>query len=60
MSFLGDLGAVLGGSRFRRLFGTRLVSPFSDGLFQAGLAGFVFFDSAQPEESVRAPGSPAS
>ncbi|WP_017604046.1 MFS transporter [Nocardiopsis alkaliphila] len=47
MSFFGDLRVVLQGSRFRRLFGTRLVSQFSDGIYQAGLAGFVFFNPEQ-------------
>ncbi|MFY7065003.1 MFS transporter [Nocardiopsis changdeensis] len=47
MSFFGDLRTVLRGSRFRRLFGTRLVSQFSDGVYQAGLAGFVFFNPEQ-------------
>ena len=47
MSFSGDLRAVLRGSRFRRLFGTRLVSQFADGVYQAGLAGFVFFNPEQ-------------
>ncbi|MDE3723442.1 MFS transporter [Nocardiopsis sp. N85] len=47
MSFFGDLRTVLQGSRFRRLFGTRLVSQFSDGVYQAGLAGFVFFNPEQ-------------
>lgn len=47
MSFFGDLRVVLRGSRFRRLFGTRLVSQFSDGVYQAGLAGFVFFTPEQ-------------
>ncbi|MET9799046.1 MFS transporter [Nocardiopsis alba] len=47
MSFFGDLREVLRGPRFRRLFGTRLVSQFSDGIYQAGLAGFVFFNPEQ-------------
>ncbi|GAB3210708.1 MFS transporter [Marinactinospora thermotolerans] len=47
MSFLGDLREVLRGGRFRRLFGTRLVSQFSDGVYQAGLAGYVFFSPEQ-------------
>ncbi|WP_159943388.1 MULTISPECIES: MFS transporter [unclassified Nocardiopsis] len=47
MSFFGDLRTVLRGPRFRRLFGTRLVSQFSDGVYQAGLAGFVFFNPEQ-------------
>ncbi|WP_017577040.1 MFS transporter [Nocardiopsis kunsanensis] len=46
-SFFGDLRVVLRGPRFRRLFGTRLVSQFSDGIYQAGLAGFVFFNPEQ-------------
>ncbi|WP_017614206.1 MFS transporter [Nocardiopsis salina] len=46
-SFFGDLRVVLRGARFRRLFGTRLVSQFSDGIYQAGLAGFVFFNPEQ-------------
>ena len=36
---------------FRRLFGTRLVSQFGDGLFQASLAGAVLFD---PEHQAHA------
>ncbi|PSK95502.1 putative MFS family arabinose efflux permease [Murinocardiopsis flavida] len=47
MSFHGDLRDVLRGARFRRLFATRVVSQFSDGAFQAGLAGYVFFNPEQ-------------
>ncbi|MDA8372583.1 MAG: MFS transporter [Nocardiopsaceae bacterium] len=47
MSFFGDLREVLRGPRFRRLFGTRVVSQFADGLYQAGLAGYVFFSPEQ-------------
>ncbi len=47
VSFFGDLRTVLRGPRFRRLFATRLVSQFSDGVYQAGLAGFVFFNPEQ-------------
>lgn len=43
MSFVADLRVVLRGRDFRRLFGTRLVSQFSDGIFQFGVAGFAFF-----------------
>ncbi|MFC4012887.1 MFS transporter [Nonomuraea purpurea] len=43
MSFVADLRVVLQGRDFRRLFGTRLVSQFSDGIFQFGVAGFAFF-----------------
>ncbi|GAA5048578.1 MFS family permease [Thermocatellispora tengchongensis] len=43
MSYLSDLRAVLQGRDFRRLFATRLVSQFSDGIFQFGVAGYAFF-----------------
>lgn len=43
MSFVADLRVVLQGRDFRRLFGTRLVSQFSDGIFQFGVTGFAFF-----------------
>ncbi|MCK2214214.1 MFS transporter [Actinomadura sp. ATCC 31491] len=43
MSFVADLRVVLQGRDFRRLFGTRLVSQFSDGIFQFAVAGFAFF-----------------
>lgn len=43
MSFVADLRTVLRGRDFRRLFGTRLVSQFSDGIFQFGVTGFAFF-----------------
>ncbi|MGP3964656.1 MFS transporter [Nonomuraea sp. 3N208] len=43
MSFVADLRVVIRGRDFRRLFGTRLVSQFSDGIFQFGVAGFAFF-----------------
>ncbi|TMS00394.1 MFS transporter [Nonomuraea basaltis] len=43
MSFVADLRVVLRGRDFRRLFSTRLVSQFSDGIFQFGVAGFAFF-----------------
>ncbi|MFC4564391.1 MFS transporter [Nocardiopsis mangrovi] len=43
MSFFGDLRDVLQGPRFRRLFATRVVAQFADGVYQAGLAGYVFF-----------------
>ncbi|WP_188189033.1 MFS transporter [Nonomuraea sp. SYSU D8015] len=43
MSFVADLRVVLKGKDFRRLFGTRLVSQFSDGIFQFGVTGFAFF-----------------
>ncbi|MEV0582507.1 MFS transporter [Nonomuraea sp. NPDC050310] len=44
MSFVADLRVVLRGRGFRRLFGTRLVSQFSDGIFQFSVLGFAFFN----------------
>ncbi|SDH72834.1 MFS-type transporter involved in bile tolerance, Atg22 family [Sinosporangium album] len=43
MSYVSDLRLILRGRDFRRLFGTRLVSQFSDGIFQFGVAGMAFF-----------------
>ncbi|MFC4530853.1 MFS transporter [Sphaerisporangium dianthi] len=43
MPFVSDLRAVLRGRDFRRLFATRLVSQFSDGVFQFAVAGYAFF-----------------
>ncbi len=51
MSFVSDLRVVLAGRDFRRLFGTRLVSQFSDGIFQFAVVGFAFFS---PEKSTTA------
>ncbi|GHH65686.1 putative MFS-type transporter [Streptosporangium violaceochromogenes] len=51
MSFVSDLRVVLEGRDFRRLFVTRLVSQFSDGVFQFAVAGFAFFS---PEKSASA------
>ncbi|MEU0564171.1 MFS transporter [Nonomuraea sp. NPDC005983] len=51
MSFVADLRVVLRGRDFRRLFGTRLVSQFSDGIFQFGVTGFAFFS---PEKQTTA------
>ena len=51
MSFVADLRVVLKGRDFRRLFGTRLVSQFSDGIFQFAVAGFAFFS---PEKQTTA------
>ncbi|MBO0823212.1 MAG: MFS transporter [Actinobacteria bacterium] len=44
-SFLGDLRIVWAEHDFRRLFSTRLISQTGDGLFTAGLGGYVFFSS---------------
>ncbi|RCG30092.1 MFS transporter [Sphaerisporangium album] len=43
MSFVSDLRAVLRVRDFRRLFSTRLVSQFSDGIFQFAVVGYAFF-----------------
>jgi MFS family permease len=43
VSFVADLRVVLRGRDFRRLFGTRLISQFSDGIFQFAVTGFAFF-----------------
>ncbi len=40
----GHLRAVLRGRSFRRLLGVRLISQFSDALFQGGLAGSLLFN----------------
>ncbi len=44
-SFIGDLRTVLAGSGFRKLFATRLISQTGDGLFNAGLGAYVFFNA---------------
>jgi MFS family permease len=44
-SFLRDLRVVWAEHDFRRLFSTRLVSQAGDGLFTAGLGGYVFFNA---------------
>ena len=49
---IGDLGDVLRSLWFRRLFATRLVGQFTDGLVQAALATFVLFS---PEREATAP-----
>jgi len=44
-TFVADLRTVLAGSGFRKLFAIRLVSRFGDGIFQAGLGTYVFFNA---------------
>jgi MFS family permease len=44
-SFLGDLRVVWAEHDFRKLFSTRLISQTGDGLFTAGLGGYVFFNN---------------
>ncbi|GLW12478.1 MFS transporter [Microtetraspora sp. NBRC 13810] len=53
MSYVSDLRLVLQGRDFRRLFGTRLVSQFSDGVFQFGVAGYAFFSPEQQTTAVQ-------
>ena len=43
---------LLGRSGFRRLYATRLAGQFTDGVFEASLAGFVLFN---PEQATTAP-----
>lgn len=43
MRYLADLRQLLRGVRFRQLYGVRLASQASDGVFQAGLASYVLF-----------------
>jgi hypothetical protein len=49
--FVADLVRVLRSRDFRRLFATRLLSQGADGVFQAGLAGMIFFS---PERATKA------
>jgi MFS family permease len=44
-SFIGDLRTVLASSGFRKLYLTRLSSQAGDGIFNAGLASYVFFNA---------------
>ncbi len=43
--FAADLRIVLAERDFRRLFATRLISQTGDGIFNAGLAAYVFFSA---------------
>ena len=53
-SFIGDLRIVLGSSGFRKLYATRLISQTGDGVFNAGLGAYVFFNSASFPDPVAA------
>jgi MFS family permease len=44
-SFIGDLRIVLASSGFRKLYATRLISQTGDGVFNAGLGAYVFFNA---------------
>ncbi|MCW2903163.1 MAG: major facilitator superfamily 1 [Streptosporangiaceae bacterium] len=50
----GDLGSVLRRRDFRRLYGARLTSQLSDGVFQLALAGYVFFSPEQQTTAAKA------
>jgi MFS family permease len=52
-SFLGDLRVVWAEHDFRKLFSTRLISQTGDGLFTAGLGGYVFFNSTNFPDPAR-------
>jgi MFS family permease len=43
---MGDLRAVLAERNFRRLFATRLVSQAGDGILNAGVGTYVFFNAS--------------
>jgi len=45
-SFIGDLRTVLASGGFRKLYATRLISQTGDGVFNAGLGAYVFFNAA--------------
>ncbi len=45
LRYIADLRAIWAGHGFRRLFWIRLISRFGDGLFQAGLGTYVFFNA---------------
>ncbi|MCP9968976.1 MFS transporter [Actinomadura madurae] len=47
-------GGILRGRDFRRLYGTRLASQFSDGVFQVALAGYVFFSPERQTTATKA------
>src|SRR5258708_30452107 len=44
-SFIGDLRIVLASPGFRKLYATRLISQAGDGMFNAGLGAYVFFNA---------------
>ena len=54
VSFVADLRAVVRGRDFRRLYATRLISQGSDGMFQVGLASWVFFSPERQTTAAKA------
>ncbi|HEU5418074.1 MAG TPA: MFS transporter [Streptosporangiaceae bacterium] len=53
-SFTADLRAVLAEREFRKLFATRLISQTGDGVFNAGLGAYVFFNATTFPDPVAA------
>ncbi|RKS79312.1 MFS transporter [Actinomadura pelletieri DSM 43383] len=49
-----ELPAILRGRDFRRLYGTRLASQLTDGVFQVALAGYVFFSPERQTTAAKA------
>ncbi|WP_141579706.1 MFS transporter [Actinomadura sp. WMMA1423] len=50
----GELRGILRGRDFRRLYGTRLASQLTDGVFQVALAGYVFFSPERQTTATKA------
>ncbi|MDL4816699.1 MFS transporter [Actinomadura opuntiae] len=50
----GELGGIVRGRDFRRLYATRLTSQLTDGVFQVALAGYVFFSPERQATAGRA------
>ncbi|MEV4007738.1 MFS transporter [Actinomadura sp. NPDC049753] len=50
----GELRGILKGRDFRRLYGTRLASQLTDGVFQVALAGYVFFSPERQATATKA------
>ncbi|WP_433465459.1 MFS transporter [Spirillospora sp. CA-128828] len=50
----GELREILRGRDFRRLYGTRLTSQLTDGVFQVALAGYVFFSPERQATAAKA------
>ncbi|TDB85458.1 MFS transporter [Actinomadura sp. 7K534] len=50
----GELREILRGRDFRRLYGTRLASQLTDGVFQVALAGYVFFSPERQTTAAKA------
>jgi MFS family permease len=53
-SFIGDLRTVLASGGFRKLYATRLISQTGDGVFNAGLGAYVFFNATSFPDPAKA------